>query len=126
MEMLVRLARVRWRIERDCEELKQEFGLYQYIGRGWRGSYHHATLCIAPYGCLAAERARLSPPLGRWRSSTRFDYPRRTALGGLPARPERQVESSVASGRNYLPESGMAASRPPPHYHRKRGCGRGA
>jgi SRSO17 transposase len=62
MEMLVRLAKVRWRIERDYEELKQEFGLDQFEGRGWRGFHHHATLCIAAYGFLAAERARLSPP----------------------------------------------------------------
>ncbi|MGI0131020.1 MAG: IS701 family transposase [Thermoplasmata archaeon] len=62
MEMLVRLAKVRWRIERDFEELKQEFGLDHFEGRGWRGFHHHATLCISAYGFLAAERARLSPP----------------------------------------------------------------
>ena len=62
MELLVRWAKVRWRIERDYEELKQEFGLDQFEGRGWRGFHHHATLCIAAYGFLAAERARLSPP----------------------------------------------------------------
>lgn len=62
MEMLVRWAKVRWRIERDYEELKEEFGLDQFEGRGWRGFHHHATLCIAAYGFLAAERARLSPP----------------------------------------------------------------
>jgi SRSO17 transposase len=62
MEIVVRLAKVRWRIERDYEELKQEFGLDQFEGRGWRGFHHHATLCIAAYGFLAAERARLSPP----------------------------------------------------------------
>lgn len=62
VEMLVRLAKMRWRIERDYEELKQEFGLDHFEGRGWRGFHHHATLCIAAYGFLAAERARLSPP----------------------------------------------------------------
>ena len=61
-EMSVRLAKIRWRIERDYEELKQEFGLNQFEGRGWRGFHHHATLCISAYGFLAAERARLSPP----------------------------------------------------------------
>lgn len=61
-EMLVRLAKVRWRIERDYEELKQEFGLDHFEGRGWRGFHHHATLCISAYAFLAAERARLSPP----------------------------------------------------------------
>lgn len=62
MELLVRLAKVRWRIERDYEELKMEFGLDHFEGRGWRGFHHHATLCIAAYAFLAAERARLSPP----------------------------------------------------------------
>ncbi len=62
MEMLVRLAKVRWRIERDNEELKQEFGLGHFEGRGWVGFHRHATLCIATYAFLAAERARLSPP----------------------------------------------------------------
>jgi len=58
---LVDLAQLRWRIERDYQDLKQEVGLGHYEGRGWRGFHHHATLCIAAYGFLIAERARLSP-----------------------------------------------------------------
>jgi SRSO17 transposase len=58
---LVRLAKHRWIIERDYEELKQEVGLGHYEGRGWRGFHHHATLCIAAYGFLVAERNRFSP-----------------------------------------------------------------
>ncbi|HKE24100.1 MAG TPA: IS701 family transposase [Bryobacteraceae bacterium] len=58
---LVRLAKHRWIIERDYEELKQELGLGHYEGRGWRGFHHHATLCIAAYGFLVAERNRFSP-----------------------------------------------------------------
>lgn len=61
-EQLVRLAKLRWRIERDYQELKGSFGLDHYEGRGWRGFHHHGTLCIAAYAFLAAERARLSPP----------------------------------------------------------------
>jgi SRSO17 transposase len=59
---LVRLVKLRWRIERDYEELKQELGLGDYEGRNWRGFHHHGVLCIAAYAFLAAERARLSPP----------------------------------------------------------------
>lgn len=55
---LVRVAKMRWRIERDYQELKQEFGLSHYEGRGWRGFHHHATLCIAAYGFLLADRLR--------------------------------------------------------------------
>jgi SRSO17 transposase len=59
---LVSLAKIRWRIERDFQELKDELGLDHYEGRGWRGFHHHGVLCIAAYGFLAAERGRLSPP----------------------------------------------------------------
>jgi SRSO17 transposase len=62
LDQLVRLAKLRWRIERDYEELKGSFGLDHYEGRGWRGFHHHGSLCIAAYAFLAAERARLSPP----------------------------------------------------------------
>ena len=59
---LVRLVKIRWRIERDFQELKDEIGLDHYEGRSWRGFHHHGALCIAAYAFLAAERARLSPP----------------------------------------------------------------
>jgi len=58
---LVHLAKHRWIIERDYQELKQELGLGHYEGRGWRGFHHHATLCIAAYGFLVAERNRFFP-----------------------------------------------------------------
>jgi SRSO17 transposase len=58
---LVKLAKHRWIIERDYEELKQELGLGHYEGRGWRGFHHHATLCIAAYGFLVIERSLFSP-----------------------------------------------------------------
>jgi len=53
---LVKTAKMRWRIERDYQELKQELGLGHYEGRGWRGFHHHATLSIAAYGFLVAQR----------------------------------------------------------------------
>lgn len=62
LEDMVRLAKIRWRIERDFQELKDELGLDHYEGRGWRGFHHHGALCIAAYAFLMAERARLSPP----------------------------------------------------------------
>ena len=60
---LVDLAKMRWRIERDYLELKQEIGLGHYEGRGWPGFHHHGTLCIAVYGFLISER-ELIPPSG--------------------------------------------------------------
>jgi SRSO17 transposase len=61
LKPLVKMAKHRWIIERDYEELKQELGLGHYEGRGWRGFHHHATLCIAAYGFLVSERNRFSP-----------------------------------------------------------------
>ena len=58
LRTLVSTAMTRWRIERDYQELKQEFGLSHYEGRGWRGFHHHATLCIAAYGFLVSERLK--------------------------------------------------------------------
>jgi SRSO17 transposase len=61
LKSLVKIAKHRWIIERDYEELKQELGLGHYEGRSWRGFHHHATLCIAAYGFLISERTRFSP-----------------------------------------------------------------
>jgi SRSO17 transposase len=69
IEELVAAAKLRWRVERDFEELKQELGLGHFEGRGWRGFHHHASLCVAAYGFLVAERCRFSPP--DWRPRLR-------------------------------------------------------
>jgi SRSO17 transposase len=58
---LVDAAKLRWRVERDYEELKQEVGLGHFEGRGWRGFHHHATMCIAAYGFLISERETIPP-----------------------------------------------------------------
>ncbi len=67
---LVHAAKARWVIERDYQELKQEIGLGHYEGRGWRGFHHHASLCIAAYGFLVAERC-LFPPQARFTARRR-------------------------------------------------------
>ena len=58
LRTLVTTGMTRWRIERDYQELKQEFGLSHYEGRGGRSFHHHATLCIAAYGFLVSERLK--------------------------------------------------------------------
>lgn len=60
-ERLVELAKLRWRIERDYQDLKQELGLDHFEGRSWRGFHHHASLCIAAYGFLISERETIPP-----------------------------------------------------------------
>ncbi len=63
---LVDIAKMRWRIERDYQELKQEIGLGHYEGRGWPGFHHHGTLCIAAYGFLVSERETIPPSEPRY------------------------------------------------------------
>ena len=66
LKQLVELAKLRWRIERDYQDLKGELGLGHYEGRGWRGFHHHATLSIAAYGFLLSERSPIPPSAARW------------------------------------------------------------
>ena len=65
LQRLVYFTKLRWRIERDYQELKQEVGLGHFEGRGWRGFHHHATLCIAAYGFLISERETIPPSATR-------------------------------------------------------------
>jgi SRSO17 transposase len=60
-ERMVELTKLRWRIERDYQDLKQEVGLDHFEGRSWRGFHHHASLCIAAYGFLISERETIPP-----------------------------------------------------------------
>src|SRR5262249_9716176 len=82
---LVRLAKLRWRIERDDQELKDELGLDQFEGRAWRGFHHHGALCIAAYAFLAAKRASPSP-LSLWPSSEPLRFPKFSSSEALPVR----------------------------------------
>ena len=61
---LMRLAKLRWRIERDYQEMKGELGLDHFEGRTWQGFHHHAALCAAAHAFLARRRA-LFPPQPR-------------------------------------------------------------
>ena len=85
---LVSAVYQRWRIERDYQDLKQDFGLGHYEGRGWRGLHHHASLSIAAYAFLMAERLTADKP-----------------VGGKKNFVERQVP---ALPKNYIPRSSPA------------------
>ena len=61
LRQLVRIAKMRWRVERDYQDLKGEVGLDHFEGRTWRGFHHHASLCAVAHGFLAL-RLALSPP----------------------------------------------------------------
>ena len=64
-DRLVALAKLRWRIERDYQELKQELGLGHYEGRSWRGFHHHAPAVSREMQPLSGKTYRLPcrPPL---------------------------------------------------------------
>jgi SRSO17 transposase len=94
---LVDAIKLRWRIERDYQELKQEVGLGHYEGRGWRGFHHHAALCIAAYGFLIAERQTI-PPSGHTRAG--------------------RLQKSAVSRRPRPRQSAPAARTPRPKLHR--------
>lgn len=62
LKELVRITKLRWRVERDYQDLKGEVGLDHFEGRSWRGFHRHATLCAVAHGFLALRRA-LFPPI---------------------------------------------------------------
>lgn len=61
LKRLVYLAKLRWRIERDYQEMKSELGLDHFEGRTWRGFHHHIALVAAAHAFLTLTRA-LFPP----------------------------------------------------------------
>ena len=95
---LVDIAKMRWRVERDYEELKSELGLAHFEGRGWRGFHHHATLCIAAYGFLIRERAEI-PPCGAARRQRPdiSDRPRPRGAADPARTSRRQLDSNHAT-----------------------------
>jgi hypothetical protein len=100
---LVDFAKLRWRIERDYLELKQEVGLGHFEGRGWRGFHHHATMCIAAYGFLISERDTIPPSAPR--RTTPFQAPARSEgyrPRASPLRNERHIANSIATMRIRL------------------------
>jgi SRSO17 transposase len=90
---LVRLIKLRWRIERDYQELKQELGLGHYEGRNWRGFHHHASLSIAAYGFLMRARLKRRPKKNSAIRTTE-------SLLRLPPRP-----------KNFIPRGSPRATR---------------
>jgi SRSO17 transposase len=113
---LVDLAKMRWRIERDYQELKQEVGLGHYEGRGWPGFHHHATLSIAVYGFLVSERETI-PPSGSG-CSIRFEMPalppgyrpRGAPAPAATSRPQLDCDPPSQSGLRDRPGSAPAMS----------------
>ena len=117
---LVGAAHQRWRIERDYQDLKQDFGLGHYEGRGWRGFHHHASLCIAAYGFLMAERLIADKPVGGKKNFIARQVPTLPAdyvPRGSPARaaPRGQFDHDTAPPAElstHRPSRAMSLLRP--------------
>jgi SRSO17 transposase len=89
LAVLVDVVKLRWRIERDYEELKSELGLAHFEGRGWRGFHHHASLCIAAYGFLILERSAFPPSARRRREKPALSGRSRSSRAADPSRTPR-------------------------------------
>ncbi|WP_030356014.1 IS701 family transposase [Streptomyces scopuliridis] len=58
---LVRLAKLRWRIEHDYREMKQALGLAHFEGRTWTGWHHHVTLVSVAHAFCTLQRLARAP-----------------------------------------------------------------
>jgi SRSO17 transposase len=96
---LVTTSMLRWRIERDYQNHKQELGLGHYEGRSWQGFHHHATVCIAAYGFLLITQGGFSPWAGSVFDSRNLPYPTVSDHAALPDRFVRHVAHSIATVR---------------------------
>jgi hypothetical protein len=104
LERMVLEAKMRWRIERDYQDLKQDLGLGDYEGRGWRGFHHHASLANAACGFLMAQQLRHPDADGK-RNSARIEEP------ALPAHYKPRGSPAHAASRPIVHRELAAAYR---------------
>jgi hypothetical protein len=102
LEELAETAKLRWRVERDYQELKQGICLGHFEGRGWRGVNNHASPCIAVYEFLVAERSSF-PPLAPTSGQTLryIKYPKVGSRGDPSLRLERHSPWPMAVGCSW-------------------------
>jgi SRSO17 transposase len=62
LRRLVRLAKIRWRVEHDYRELKTGLGLDHFEGRTWTGWHHHVTLVSVAHAFCTLERLNPKAP----------------------------------------------------------------
>jgi SRSO17 transposase len=100
LEALVAAAKDRWWIEQGYRDLKQEVGLGDYEGRGWRGFHHHVTLTLAAYGFLVMRRCQTFQPAGGRAGALSFPVVEDPA--NPPIRTERHAPFSIPTTRRRL------------------------
>lgn len=59
LHQLVYMAKIRWWIEQNYQQLKEELGLDHFEGRSWLGWHHHVTMTMIAFGFLTSEMIRL-------------------------------------------------------------------
>ena len=62
LQELVRLAKLRWRVEHDYRELKDGLGLDHFEGRSFGGWHHHVTLVSAAHAVVTLQRLDPNQP----------------------------------------------------------------
>ena len=62
IEELVRLAKIRWRVEHDYRELKTGLGLDHFEGRSFTGWHRHVTLAVLAQAFCTLLRAGPKAP----------------------------------------------------------------
>jgi hypothetical protein len=100
VEAVVAAAKDRWWIEQGYRDLKQEVGLGDYEGRGWRGFHHHVTLTLAAYGFLVMRRCQTVRPAGGRAGALSFPVVEDPA--NPPIRTERHAPFSIPTTRRRL------------------------
>ena len=55
---LVYWAKLRWWVEQNYQQLKDQLGLDHFEGRTWTGWYHHVTLTMMAFDFLVLETMR--------------------------------------------------------------------
>ncbi len=96
LRRLVYLAKLRWRVERDYQEMKGELGLDHYEGRTWRGFHHHCTLVSLAHAFLTLQRV-LSPPILR----DEMDDPRGPPASAARPDPETRPMPPLRAGGEF-------------------------
>jgi hypothetical protein len=61
---LVYWAKIRWWVEQNYQQFKDELGLDHFEGRSWEGWHHHVTLTMIAFDFLALEGFRAKKILG--------------------------------------------------------------
>jgi hypothetical protein len=101
-------------IECDYQDLKQDLGVGRCEGHSWSGFHHHASLAIAAYGFLMAQRLKAGSD-GRENQKTlplaRRAFPRSTSLG-VGQGVQRHVADSITTLRLGL---SVALTKAPGH-----------